>query len=341
MSPDALHPLVQAWYDHFLKAWIEHPDTEEIAVNRAQRSDTDADTVLWLKSRSRAVWTPYRTPLTERDLVLFMTIVANVKQVPFHEAHNPWLFEAVHHRFSGVAGPFVRFHKQDDGGAAIAMRQDRRAADTYDLPAPLTMPELDVADRLARLEPAFREVAESVRADGRGVLFTGEMGAGKTYRLHQIHEVLGPSKRYLFVEDTREIDTVHPNSVPLYVPRNDPAAAAKYNNVLLFGVRSTGNVLLVGEQNRTVARQLPDLATAGWHCVLSTTHGGSAVDGCLRLRSLMGGTEMPVDEFWRLMRSIFGWVVHCSGNGDPERPRRLAEIRRVEDVEAEARREAA
>lgn len=316
MSLTNTNKILHAWFETLFRTILEHPNTEEIAINRARSSNDRRATELWIKQRNTGQWHCYVSPLSTDDIELFMHILANVKGVRFG-VHSPFLYETLPggHRFSGVIGRNIRFDPEADGGVALCIRQEGMPRPTN--VAPITGLEEIAIDRssaatgYAELDRIYRPLADAMRTERKGVIIVGIPGAGKTTVLKKLLRTLDPTWRYMFAEDTREIPPWLPNSVFLYVPRTEPDGHARWRDLLNFLTRSTGDVLTLGEVSPVIAGQMENLINIGYQNCNITLHAPTASEALQRLYSLMreGGSNISWPRYKNLLTTTFAYVV--------------------------------
>ena len=152
------------------------------------------------------------------------------------------------------------------------------------------------------------------------IMLVGGMGSGKTTLLNALSRLIPPDVRIVTMEDTAEATPSVPNHMQLYTRDGESLQA-----VVKEGFRTAARRALVGEiRDGETALNTWNLwlGVGGGLC---TTHGKSAWDGLVRLRSLcvdVGGSEAA-----RLIGEVVDLVVFLERvDGRPQ----LREVLRVQ-----------
>jgi type IV secretory pathway ATPase VirB11/archaellum biosynthesis ATPase len=336
--------LLHAWYEALFARIMAHQDTEEIAINRFPKDETEEDTTFFLRKRTTGQWHEYRLPpvngqsMTQRDLELFAQIVSNILGQTYDPKSSPFLFETMPDgaRLTVVTGGATRWQVNDSTGGILLLRQGSQAR-LHNTPLdliPVPAPEKDVETAIHALPLAGQDAVRQCLTDGRGLLIAGEPASGKTTFLKQYLRCLPPEYRYAVLEDTREIEPWGPRNIAyLFNARGQEDGWTPIANTLQ---RSTVNVAIFGELNPILANALQRMGRLGLRHTAATTHEADAVSAIKGLFSLMRSTGIGEEEFLEFFERLFTAVVVMEKD-DRSAKRFISEIVYTEDIFKSAR----
>lgn len=309
--------LLQAWYDALFARIMAHSDTEEIAINRLPKDQTEEPATFFMRKRSTGQWHEFRFPsldgksMTQRDLELFATIVSNIQGQTYDPKASPFLFETMPDgaRLTVVTGNVSRWGLSDATGSLLMLRQGPQARihseDLGLVSIETRAPDVDAAVHQIPLKA--QEAVRRCLADGRGLLIGGTPASGKTTLLRLFLRCLPVEYRYACLEDTREIEFWGPRNIAFMShPRGNEHGWDPIANVLM---RSSVDVAIFGEMNAILARALHSMGTLGLKHPTTTIHEADVLSTIWRLHSLMSGANLSEREFVSLIRRLFGAVI--------------------------------
>ena len=130
----------------------------------------------------------------------------------------------------------------------------------------------------------------------KNILACGGTGAGKTSLLNALARLIPEDERLLLIEDTAEIQLVHPNLVRLEArTAQSDVPAVTIRDLLKAALRHRPDRILLGEIRGGEAFELLQLLNTGHAGTISTLHANSARQGLSRFTSciLESGVELP------------------------------------------------
>ncbi len=273
--------------------YYEHPEHEEIAINQpneiwCRRRRPDADGNVWVRFSDDR--------LTHSYLRTIMQAVANTYGHPFNPddvAKPRSVFASLApygHRFCGVAGAVVCYDQElPEGGVALCVRKGTGGD--------AVIARVEYADwglvegrgvqkghhHIAKLADANVDAIQALRdaiQQGCNILISGGTSTGKTTLFNRILEELDERTRIITVEDTREIRLRNnPNHMHLVLSRTNKNASFGYDEAIDVIMRSTPDIVLVGEISTSNAGALWKLTGTGHGAMLTTIHAGT-VEHC-------------------------------------------------------------
>lgn len=157
---------------------------------------------------------------------------------------------------------------------------------------------------------------------GLNIVFSGEVGSGKTHLLRTYVNCIPPDRRIVTIEDTREIiDMSQPNVVNLLYSKGDQSVARVTAIKLTETSMRLGMDWLLNQELRDdAAYAYMDVIGSG-HKVMTTTHADSAADTRSRICSLVkkhpAAQHMETKEIMASLYRGVDLIVHCKKEKDP------------------------
>jgi len=278
-----------------LENWFLNPDVEEIAINRPGE--------VW--KRLRKARTPGEFWIQQADTSLDYTFlariahqVANIQNIPnFGPNGMPAVYGTLPggHRFVAAIGPNVQYGAPNEtafsGTVCMNIRQftreQRVELSDYDVKRGVALrsslqslftKETDPNDAYARLANSLTR--------GDHILVSGSTGSGKTTLINRLIKSISHHKRFVTIEDTRELIVPAPNRVHIVLSRTDQGNALDYPGVRQMITRMTPDVVLAGELSTQNAAIVWDLMNSGHGSFMTTVHaesGDEAIGTFIRL----------------------------------------------------------
>jgi len=268
-----------------LERWFNRPEVEEIAINRPGE--------VWLRMRKAVspgeFWVRHQDPALDYPfLARIAHMVANIQNIPnFGPNGMPAVYGNIPggHRFVAAIGPNIQYGAPNEtafsGTACMNIRQ-------YTKEQKVDLSDYDVRRGIAlrsSLQSLFTKesdpndgyarVANSLTR-GDHILVSGSTGSGKTTLINRLIKSISPHKRYVTIEDTRELIVPAPNRVHIVLSRTDQGNSLDYPAVRQIITRMTPDVVLAGELSTQNAAIVWDLMCSGHGSFMTTVHAESA-----------------------------------------------------------------
>jgi P-type conjugative transfer ATPase TrbB len=285
-----------------IRAWLEEPSTEDVALN--------PDGTLWVKCEGRP-WEMAGEMATAQASSLLSVIAAMCgtvvnSDVPILETELP----GYNARFEGIRFPVVSqpsFSIRKIAGRLHTLREYVQRG---------------------ILSERYAELLRGALTDRKNIVLAGGPGSGKTTLLNALIATLTeecPHDRIAMIEDTLELRCCAPNHVPLH-------ATAKVGMLrcLKACLRLRVDRLVVGEVRGAEALTLLKSWNTGHPGGLATVHATSAHGALTRLESLAAEATKTAR-----LRELIGEAVHLIVFVAPERDtQRYPAGRRVQEIVA-------
>lgn len=283
---------------------IEDPTVSEIMVNGTQRVFVERDGAMELVDG---------VCLEERSLRVAVKNIARIlgddvsEETPILDARLP--------DGSRVAAVFPPCSL---GGTTLTIRKFHA--------------QLWTCEALVRVGMITEEVVALVNTaleNRDNVLISGGTGTGKTTLLNALATLLPASDRIVVIEDTAELQFIHPNLVRFEARRAQPEVpAVTIRDLLKATLRHRPDRIIVGEVRGGEAFDLLQALNTGHSGSISTIHANSAELALSRFAScvLQSGVELPYTSIRRLISESIDLVLHlerCRG------VRKVSEVVRV------------
>ncbi len=315
------NPLFAHWYDQIFADIVARPDVEEIAINTVALSG-DKPTIIWVRFRGGHAAMPYVFPQDRAvNLLLFTAMAANHGNQYFGPK-APMVYTAMPDgaRFVAAHGSVTPYHLNDSGGLAICLRgvEQRPALAAEPFPLQPANDQVLLPENIPHV-PVQRllDLGSTLRREGKGVLFIGDKGVGKTNAVKNILRQLDPLWRCVVIEDQREIPPILPNTLFLTVPRNSFDINRRVEQILEMSARTPAQVLVLGEISGPLAARMERISQQGFRAVITTLHGMNNERGLVRLyqeiafgTGTTGAAAMDPGTFRDFITSRFGALVH-------------------------------
>ncbi len=300
---------------------LDRADITDIWINRPQE--------IWFESLGGKIERIEARELTELALEQLSRQVAAAssqgisREFPILSAALP-----SGERIQIVAPPATR------GGIAIAIRKH--------VSAKLSLSDYEANDAFAEMAASATTIApvssnepdsvgtakllsESVKAR-KNILISGGTSSGKTTFANALVKEIPEDERLIFIEDTPELDIVHPNAIGLLAARSELSEAqVNADDLLNSSLRMRPDRIILGEVRGPEAFTFLRAINTGHPGSLTTIHADSPVRAIdqLALLVLQSGTRLAWDDVVRYVRSTIDIYVQLERRNGK---RRVAEI---------------
>lgn len=156
----------------------------------------------------------------------------------------------------------------------------------------------------------------------RNILISGGTSSGKTTFLNALLREVPLEERIITIEDTAEIDLVHPNSVGLIAARSElREAAVTTEDLLNAALRMRPDRVIVGELRGSEAYTFLRTVNSGHPGSISTIHADSPEGAInqLALMILQTGARMSWENIVRYVQSTVDVIVQLERRGGKRR----------------------
>lgn len=189
------------------------------------------------------------------------------------------------------------------GGTCISLRVPSRRAFT-----------LSDLVNLGMLSSAGRQWLEAMVACRSAFLVSGGTGAGKTTLLSSMLSMVPSHERVLIVEDSSELDPLHPHVVKLESrpPNVEGAGEVRLRDLVRQALRMRPDRLVVGEVRGAEVVDLLAALNTGHEGGCGTIHANSAVDVPARLEALALAAGLPREALHAQVAAGLDAVVHVA-----------------------------
>lgn len=167
-------------------------------------------------------------------------------------------------------------------------------------------------------------MADAVRGR-RSIVFSGQVGSGKTTFLRSAISVIPLSWKLVTIEDTREIIGMeHERKTHMLYSEGRQGAAASLSAEVLVqaAMRSAMDGILLQEVRSQAAYGYLSALKSG-HWTMTTTHARNAEDAFLRLAGLVkehpAGMHLDEHGLTQTLKRLISVVVHCVRDKDTDR----------------------
>jgi type IV secretion system protein VirB11 len=163
--------------------------------------------------------------------------------------------------------------------------------------------------------PTFLSWAVRAR---RNVLISGGTSSGKTTLLNSLLREIPNTERLIFIEDTPELQLIHPNSVGLVAARGGESEAnVAAEDLLQAALRMRPDRIVLGELRGPEAFTFLRAINTGHPGSLSTIHADSAERAYVQLAMMViqAGVNLPYQDALGLVREMVDVVVQLARNG--------------------------
>ncbi len=157
----------------------------------------------------------------------------------------------------------------------------------------------------------------------RNIVVAGGAGSGKTSLLRLLATEIDPAERLVTIEDVRELNLDHPNTVSLEAHRTHDV-----HTLLVNALRMRPDRIIVGEVRGQEALELIEAMSTGHPGSLSTVHSQSGdMATVLRLARMCSRNNLgiPFDELLRQIQDTLDIIVYVRRTPDG--------VRRIESVQ--------
>jgi type IV secretion system protein VirB11 len=172
-------------------------------------------------------------------------------------------------------------------------------------------------------ENRVKELLELAIPAGLNIVFSGEVGTGKTHLARTYTALIPSDRRIVTIEDTRELlDLPQPNIVNLLYSKGEQSIArVKAQDLVECSMRLGMNWLINQELRDSSAYAYLDVLDSG-HKVLTTVHAESARATRSRICGLIKkhpeGKFLDTDEIMASLVKGIDLIVHCKSEQDPQ-----------------------
>jgi pilus assembly protein CpaF len=158
------------------------------------------------------------------------------------------------------------------------------------------------------VSPEAQDLIKSALQVHASILVAGGTASGKTTIANRIAELIPPEERVVAVEQTHELQFVHPRGVFLEAGGTIPVTM---NDLLTAGSKLRPDWLVIGELRGAEALRAMQLMGNG-HCAISTMHATSAENALTRLEAmcLMANLGLGLDDIREIIASALRLIVY-------------------------------
>ncbi|MEU8173514.1 TadA family conjugal transfer-associated ATPase [Microbispora hainanensis] len=170
-------------------------------------------------------------------------------------------------------------------------------------------------------------VLRAIMAARLAFLVTGGTGTGKTTMLSAMLSLAGPAERLLLVEDSAELQPVHPHVVRLEArpPNLEGAGGVGLRDLVRQALRMRPDRLVVGEVRGSEVVDLLAALNTGHEGGCGTLHANNAADVPARLEALACAAGLSREAVHSQIAAALDLVIHLVREAGGGR-RRVAEI---------------
>jgi type IV secretion system protein VirB11 len=291
-----------------LSAFLSRDDITDIYINRPQE--------VWTETIGGAIERTELPSLTSAVLARLARQIAATSAQGISREH-PLLAAALPDgsRVQIVLPPATR------GEIAIAIRKhvvSNRSLDDYDRDGSFSATQVSKSDhtaaavRLPITNGNLKDVIRTAVCARRNVLISGGTSTGKTTFLNALLQEIPLEERLILIEDTPELQMVHPNAVGLLAARSVLGEAeVTAEDLLVASLRMRPDRIILGEMRGREALTYLRAVNTGHPGSISTIHADSperAIDQ-LALLVLQTGTRMAWDDVTRYVRRSIDLIV--------------------------------
>ena len=296
-----------------LGPWLARDDVTDIYVNRPGE--------IWVETLSAA---PDRIDLPELTREVLARLVRQIAAVSAQgiSREHPLLAASLPNgeRVQVVIAPATR------GETALAIRKhvsvglsldDYRNAGAVRETRMRTAAELMRRERVAAGGDAIELLRGAVRAR-RNILVSGGTSSGKTTFVNALLQEIPLDERLVLIEDTPELQLLHPNAVGLVAARGVTGEAeVTAEDLLIASLRMRPDRIILGEIRGAEAVTFMRAVNTGHPGSISTIHADSPVRAIdqLALLVLQTGTRMAWDDVIQYVRSSLDVIVQLRRRG--------------------------
>lgn len=163
----------------------------------------------------------------------------------------------------------------------------------------------------------FLELKQWVE-QGRNMVIAGATGSGKTTMINFAASLIPSNERIITLEDTPELQIVHPRVLPLTTYEKGARAGQKdekdipMRDLLRYSLRLRPDRIIVGETRDAEAFDMLDVLNTGHAGSFTSLHSNSAADAILRLQSMAirSSVDYPISALQDLIATVIDIVVH-------------------------------
>lgn len=310
-----------------LAKFYDDDSIEEIVLNRPGE--------VWVHPRGGHWEVRQADNLDYDDITRILRVLANINNSKFDELSAPVVSCTTPlrpFRFQGLAGPNVRFHKEDREGCGVAIRslvQDQRINfKSYGLESGIPLAGarqvletgLDDEGDL-RISDDHIEKILNVIDRHLSIIVSGRTSTGKTTFLGKLVQLIDHSKRLVSVEDTLELDIPHPNRLRLWVPRQSAVSGFNWSSAIDSLMRLTPDVIFIGELSMTNSAATYKALGTG-HPICATVHAGTtdgAISAIARNIGMDPNTTLNADKVVEALAPEIGAIVQIEKGHDGKR----------------------
>ena len=177
---------------------------------------------------------------------------------------------------------------------------------------------------------AKREVLRQCVQSRQTILIAGGTSTGKTTFLNALLKEIGQSERLITIEDTAEIELIHPNSVGLIASRGSMGEARICaDDLVTAALRMRPDRIILGEVRGPEALTFLRAVKTGHPGSMSTIHADScdhAIDQ-LALLVIQAGTSMSFGDITSYIRRTIDVVVHLDRLDGARKVRSISKLK--------------
>jgi pilus assembly protein CpaF len=234
--------------------------------------------------------------------------------------------------FFGTHRAHIAFPPLSRGGLCLSLR---RLPSAFNINDPFTASNQAIA-RWRMTSAAFWFLKEAVLRK-ESILISGGTGSGKTTLLNDLLQFVPASERMIAIEDTAEIQPMHPHFIGL-LSRNanaDGCGAVSMRELVRQTLRMRPDRILIGECRGNEIFDLLQALNTGHRGSLCTIHSNSGADALKRaeLLALMAAEgKVPLGLIRELIFRGIRWVAHLEKHAEG---RRISSITGIDGIERE------
>jgi len=181
-----------------------------------------------------------------------------------------------------------------------------------------TIKNFDSAKTMFSLDQESVKFMKAIVASKMNILVSGGTGVGKTTFLNMLLNEVSQSERIITIEDTRELQFQHLNSVRL---ESRPNEGLSTRDLLKNSLRMRPDRIIVGEVRGAEAFDLLQAMNTGHEGSMCSLHANSPREAIIRLENLflMAGFDIPTKALRYQISSSINFIIQLKRDKDGKR----------------------